>query len=90
MPHFGQSPGPGWRTSGSIGQVYSFVADFDAEVGPGNLFPAACDATGTPAVVTPEICTAPVELGATPAGFFGNRYFAGSKLNFSLQPPQQK
>ncbi len=26
MPHFGQAPGPIWRTSGSIGQVYSRVS----------------------------------------------------------------
>ena len=26
MPHFGQAPGPGWRTSGCIGQVYSTVS----------------------------------------------------------------
>jgi hypothetical protein len=25
IPHLGQSPGPSWRTSGSIGQVNSFA-----------------------------------------------------------------
>ena len=26
MPHFGHAPGPIWRTSGSIGHVYSRVS----------------------------------------------------------------
>jgi hypothetical protein len=27
MPHLGQEPGPIWRTSGSIGQVYSTFSE---------------------------------------------------------------
>jgi hypothetical protein len=27
MPHFGQLPGPSWRTSGSIGHVYTVIAE---------------------------------------------------------------
>jgi hypothetical protein len=88
MPHFGQSPGPSWRTSGSIGQVYSFA------------FFVAVRETGMAALDALCICGGRTgagaisigfdEAGAMPINFPEAKYFAGSALNFTWHPGQQK
>ena len=87
IPHFGQSPGPCWRTSGSIGHVYSFEAALRTAPGIAAIFTTGC---GAPWVAAGAICTGCADMGAIPTSALGIRYFAGSALNFSLQPAQQK
>jgi len=88
IPHFGQSPGSCWRTSGSIGQVYSFEAFRGGAEGVGGAFDGSCwreECAGAGA-----ICTACEDAGAMRRSDFGIKYFAGSALNFSWHPRQQK
>jgi len=88
IPHFGQSPDPCWRTSGSIGQVYSFeVFEIVGEIG-ATAFGATCasgERGGGGAT-----CKGFDVAGAIPTSIFGIKYFAGSAQNFSWQPRQQK
>jgi len=88
IPHFGQSPGPARRTSGSIGQVYSFA------------FFGAVRESGC-SDVRRHICLRQAyrstrnlhrfdEAGAMPISFPEAKYLAGSALNFTWHPGQQK
>jgi hypothetical protein len=88
IPHFGQSPGPSRRTSGSIGQVYSFVFFGTVrETGAATL--DAISACGKRAGAG-AICIGFDEAGAMPISFPEAKYFAGSALNFTWHPGQQK
>jgi len=88
IPHLGQSPGPCCRTSGSMGQVCSFAEGLrTAEPDGGAIFAGGCAA---PSGTAGAMWIGLADIGEIPMSVFGIRYLAGSALNFSLQPEQQK
>jgi hypothetical protein len=69
--------------------MYSFEAVLGAPSGAVELFKAGCEIEIGPGDEG-AICMGFAEIGAMPISILGARYFAGSLLNFVLQPWQQK
>jgi hypothetical protein len=87
IPHFGQGPGPIWRTSGHIGQTWgrvSFPADCAAGAVAGlpKLGMTNAGIGGEPSDTSPDVSV--IALGGE------DKIFSGFASNFWRQPAQQK